>query len=163
MYDIDITKYFKSLNFETIYWGIKNNIIDTNAAVEYADVYAIAYADECSQDVINILLSKDITKEEMLILLKKASNLKALKNETKCMFVLRIIILSELQNESDNELLVKLENVYADFDYPSDMNGFIYYMPPEDGYDPSVHSDKENEYRLINKFNEFMSMWKEKI
>lgn len=163
MYDIDITKHFKSLNFETIYWGIKNDIIDTNAAVEYTDAFAVAYSDECSQDVINVLLSDDITKEEMLILLKKASGLKTLKNETKCMFVLRIIILSELQNESDDELLLKLEKVYADFDYPSDMNEFIYYMPPTDEYDPSVHSDEENKERLINKFNEFMSIYKEEI
>ena len=163
MYKIDITKHFESLNFEAIYWGIKNDIIDTNAAIEYADAYAIANTDECSQSVIEILLSEDITKEEMLMLLKKASGLKVLQSETKCMFILRILILSELQNKSSNELLLKLEKVYADFDYPSDMNDFIYDMPPEDGYDPSAHSDKENEARLINKFNEFINTWKEKI
>ena len=39
---------------------------------------------------------------------------------------------------------VEVEVIYADFDYPYEIESFIKYMPPSDGYDPSTHSQIEN-------------------
>ena len=41
--------------------------------------------------------------------------------------------------KNDEELLMKIEGVYADFGYPEDMKHLIYYMPLED-------QEKNDEY-----------------
>ncbi|MFT9820057.1 DUF2247 family protein [Lysinibacillus sp. NPDC056185] len=55
------------------------------------------------------------------------------------------------------ELLNKVTEVYADFNYPEDMDSFINYLPPKDGYNPSQYSKDENLARLINLFNDFLN------
>ena len=75
---------------------------------------------------------------------------------------LRLCLLTELQQKINKkqELLEKIAEVYADFNYTPDMEEFIYYMPAKN-YDPSRHSSQENEDRLINLFYKFLE--KEKI
>ncbi|MEK3933815.1 DUF2247 family protein [Sporosarcina sp. FSL W7-1349] len=47
------------------------------------------------------------------------------------------------------ELLNRVAEVYAVFDYPKDMESFINYLPPSDGFDPFLYTKEENEIRLI--------------
>jgi len=55
------------------------------------------------------------------------------------------------------QLLNKVTEVYADFNYPEDMESFINYLPPKDGHDSSQYSKDENVARLINLFNDFLN------
>jgi len=75
---------------------------------------------------------------------------------------LRLCLLTELQQKINKkqELLEKIAEVYADFNYTPDMEEFIYYMPAKN-YVPSRHSFQENEDRSINLFYKFLE--KEKI
>ncbi|WP_313897305.1 DUF2247 family protein [Bacillus cereus group sp. BfR-BA-01380] len=54
------------------------------------------------------------------------------------------------------ELLNKIVEVYADFDYPEDMERFINYITPRDGYNPLLYSEEEHIVRLISFFNDFL-------
>ncbi|MFM6081578.1 MAG: DUF2247 family protein, partial [Dolichospermum sp.] len=47
--------------------------------------------------------------------------------------------------------LSEIEEVYADFNYPQEMEQFIRYMPAQNGYDPSKYTQEENEKRLYQK------------
>jgi len=49
-----------------------------------------------------------------------------------------------------------VERIYADFEYPEEMSGFVRYMPPDDGYDPTRHSLEENEKRLLDRWREYL-------
>lgn len=49
-----------------------------------------------------------------------------------------------------------IEMIYSDFGYPDDMRPFIYYLPSEDGYNPSLHSEAENHERMLNNLKEFL-------
>ena len=49
-----------------------------------------------------------------------------------------------------------VEEIYADFDYPSEISDFVRYMPPGDGYDPQAHTHEENIARLYCKWREFL-------
>ncbi len=62
--------------------------------------------------------------------------------------VLRYAILASLDSNGD-ELLADIEDVYADFGYPEDMNSFIYYMPAAER-DPSPE-------KLIKRFQAFLA------
>ena len=62
--------------------------------------------------------------------------------------------------KDQNELLHRVENVYADFGYPIDMTPFIYYMPKKN--DVVIHSnEKETPIELVNKLKQFL--YEEKI
>src|SRR5699024_9980365 len=54
------------------------------------------------------------------------------------------------------ELLNQVAEVYADFNYPEDMDSFINYLEPNDGFNTSKYSKEENLMRLINLFNKFI-------
>ena len=62
--------------------------------------------------------------------------------------ILRYAMLSSL-NADGQELLEAIEEVYASFDYPSDMEPFIYYMPSTDS-DSSIAS-LVAKYRLFSE------------
>lgn len=46
--------------------------------------------------------------------------------------------------------------IYADFDYPEDMEEFISYMPIKDDYNPTEHTKEENEKRILKKVYDFL-------
>ena len=52
--------------------------------------------------------------------------------------------------------LGEVETIYADFDYPSEIENFVRYMPVTDGYDPSQHSSEENENRLFENWKKYL-------
>ncbi|HFC6348968.1 TPA: DUF2247 family protein, partial [Neisseria lactamica] len=45
---------------------------------------------------------------------------------------------------------------YADFDYPEEIESFVRYMPPKDGYIPSAHSNEENIARLYVHWERYL-------
>ncbi len=59
--------------------------------------------------------------------------------------------------------LIEVESIYADFGYPPEIEGFVYYKPATDGYDPSQHSIKENKARLFSKWEQYLSEVKQDI
>jgi hypothetical protein len=52
--------------------------------------------------------------------------------------------------------LQEVEEVYADFDYPEAMKGFVRFLPPTDGYHPELHSKEENRERLYRLWREYL-------
>ena len=77
---------------------------------------------------------------------------------------LRLCLLLELKQQIPNKrhLLEKIAKIYADFNYPEDMEEFIYYMPAKN-YDPAQYSFQENEDRLINLFYNFLEKEKSEL
>ncbi|MFV3415260.1 DUF2247 family protein [Pseudomonas nitroreducens] len=48
--------------------------------------------------------------------------------------------------------LGKVELIYEDFDFPVEIESFVRYMPPSDGYQPQQHTLKENQNRLYENW-----------
>jgi hypothetical protein len=55
---------------------------------------------------------------------------------------------------NQEELLIKVEGVYADFGYPEDMKSFIYYMPADDTIEEEDPEDARG--RLVKKLKCFL-------
>ena len=161
MYNINFDRHLNLVNWNCIYWGIKEELIDPQNATAYANKL-IEY-DSCADtpEVIELLIVDEPEKDVVLSLVESMfPDKKELQNKkSSAIRMLRFILLLEIQKNVTNnqDLLEEIENIYADFDYPSDMEGFISYMPVQcDEYDVSEHSPKENEQRLVDKFNVFM-------
>lgn len=74
------------------------------------------------------------------------------------------VILSWLwiNRENFEDPLDEVESIYTDFDYPAEMDSFIKYMPPTDGYDPSLYSYAENINRLMKNWESYLHKSAEK-
>ena len=80
-------------------------------------------------------------------------------NEETSIRILRFLVLDSIEqrNVENRVVLETVESVYVDFNYPEEMNTFISYMPIEDEeYNPSNHTQEDNERRLVEKFNMFL-------
>lgn len=155
MYSIDVDKYFGYLNWQIICWGIKNDIIDVNCAIDYAHKLVERNVAEDESLVVELFILEDADKSNVIALIEGYISLDSINTEL-CKRVLRYIILDGI-NQSGKDVLNKVEDIYSDFGYPEDMVSFISYMPTEDTeYNPSKHTKEDNEQRLVNKFNEFL-------
>lgn len=67
-----------------------------------------------------------------------------------------LVFLKKKHQKDFEELLNQIAEVYADFNYPEDMDSFINYLPSKDNLQ-SKYSKEENITRLINLFNEFLN------
>lgn len=52
--------------------------------------------------------------------------------------------------------LGEVENIYADFSYPSEITSFVRYMPATDAYRSDQHSKAENEDRLFDQWKKYL-------
>jgi hypothetical protein len=53
--------------------------------------------------------------------------------------------------------LTEVELVYADFEYPHEIASFVRFMPTTDGYDPRQFSKPENEKRLFDLWQKYLT------
>ncbi len=159
MYGIDIFDNIKMpLDWYIVYYGIKENLLDIQIARDFAlrkmegsktvsqEEQELLWEIENQLDVLEKI--EEIPKLE----LESDEKMKIAKNK------IRIATIFDLRNhEKDiNGLFQKIEMVYADFDYPVDMESFISYMPINDNYAPAEHTQEENENRLLNKLDLFI-------
>lgn len=164
---IDFDKYVALLSWHSIYLGIEKDILSPESAISYAEKIIELNPEIDAPEIIALLISENAEKDVILSLIKAIiSNTPKLKNsEESDIRLLRYILLSELkENAQDSQsLLAEIENIYADFDYPTDMESFIAYMPPSDSYNTSEHSEEENIQHLIENFDSFMTNEKQQL
>lgn len=167
MYKLKLHEYMEFLNWDSIYWGIQKDIIGVDIAILYANKLVEGNQNFDSPEIIELLIIDKPEKNIILSLIRKIiSNDKMMESTMqRSLRILRFVFLLDVQRKIKNneELLEKIENIYADFDYPPDMESFISYMPVQDSYDVSKHTEEENKQRLINKFNDFMDNEREWI
>ena len=147
MLKINFDKYAVLLSWDSIYHGIEKDILSPESAILYAEKIIELNPEIDAPEIISLLVSENTEKDVILSLIKDilSGTPKLINSEESDIRLLRYILLSELkENVQDSKrLLSEIENIYADFDYPSDMEGFIAYMPSSDFYNASEHSEKK--------------------
>jgi hypothetical protein len=163
------TNIFKKskLNYDwkTLYVGLKLGLIEYSDITNFAVEFLASHPDSNNQNIIQLAWGgNDIDYERLLENILKESNVDDLFPDSdvwqfekrKWRFGI-LIYLKRIHQDDFEELLNKVAEVYADMDYPEDMDSFINYLTPKDGYNPSLHSPEENVARLINLFNNFLN------
>ncbi|MGO5073291.1 DUF2247 family protein [Clostridium sporogenes] len=155
-------------DWRTLYVGISINLVGCNELTTYA--LKMMDDDKYEDDeFINELAwgIEDNLKGEILTKMLLKFNFDMLIPESTSWELeirkLRYVILNYLRStiEDDNELLRKVEEVYADFNYPQDMEEFIAYMPAKDN--SSTHSLEDNKKRMINNLDNFLTVEKKEV
>ena len=161
MNNINFNMCMSFLNWDSIYVGIKEDILTADSAVLYASEFVEKCSHIDSPGAIQILIEDNINKDSILPLICEIADMHkaSIKQINDAKRVLRYAFLLTLKNESANrlKLLEGAEEIYATFGYPKDMENFIPYMPANDNYDPSTHSTDENVQHLIDNFDDFMT------
>ena len=156
-----IKNNIKSLSWESIFCGIDKELICPDIAVEYAN-YSAENLLEVSAEIIELMILDIAEKDTVLSIISDFAP-KTKRCLNNCLRELRYVVLLELwQEENDKRRLSSIiDQVYSDFEYPSDMDSFVSYMPAKDGYDVSSYSEEENIAQLIENFESFMQSEKE--
>lgn len=157
-------------DWRTLYVGINMSMVRCNELTTYA--LKIMEDDKYEDDeFINELAwgIEENLKGEILTKMLLKFNFHMLTPESTSWELeiekLRYIILNYLRNtiKDDTELLKKIEEVYADFNYPQDMETFITYMPANNSYNLSANSLADNKKCMIDNLDKFLVIEKEKI
>ena len=148
-------------DWRTLYVGISVNLIECSELTIYA-LKVMENNEYKDDEFINELAwgIEDNLKGELLTKMLLKFNLDMLIPQSASWELeirkLRYAILNYLNSTIDdaNELLKKVEEVYADFNYPQEMEGFIAYMPVKDNV--AANSIEDNIKRMINSLDNFI-------
>lgn len=157
MYDLNIFDICHvRITWNDVYFGIKNGFLNLDCVRDYA-LRCIELNEDVFQEVIDLAWPN---KDELSVIeiikkiLDKEQNFNVEKASMKWQYC--IIKHLESKNLKPEELHSKLNELYADFNYPEDMEEFISYMPTKDGYNPTEHSKDENNKRILQKVADFL-------
>lgn len=141
------------LNWEDIEYGIENEYISSDIAIDHA-MHELAECEDYSQDLLDLAsLSKGEIVYPYLRELSKGS--KKLNDniviKEKWMYLILDWVYNNRNKYSDSLGIV--EEIYSDFDYPELISNFVRYMPSNEA---DLGSVELNEGRLIEIWHEYL-------
>lgn len=165
MYGIDIFDNIKmSVDWYMVYWGIKNKILNVDIAKDYV-CRKMEQDDIVSEEELELAWKSD----DLVEILENIEQIPQFQNsldenmiEAKNKIRVAIIIFLRKTENDIAKLIEKTDMVYADFDYPQDMEKFISYMPIADEYISTEHPLEDNRKYLLNKLDAFINEQVEK-
>ncbi|MEM6160100.1 DUF2247 family protein [Erwinia sp. P6884] len=144
------------LSWCDVKWGYENNLITSDVLIKKAEKNVLAGNYTNSELELSFIIPGEVNHVAHFLkdLCSELDPEDDLITKRKWLF----IVLYWLWNNRNSfeDPLAEVEMIYADFDYPSEIEGFIKYMPPSDGYDPSKHSQMENINHLMNKWKNYL-------
>lgn len=165
MYKIDI---FESINMPidwyVVYWGIKNKILSVDTAQDYA-CRKIEEGEIGSEEELELSWKVD----DLIDVLETIEKIPGFQNDmeenmekAKEKIRTAIIVFYRKTEKDVAKLFEQIEMVYANFDYPQDMENFISYMPMDDEYVSEKHSLEENRNHLLKNLDYYICEQAEK-
>ncbi|MDI3438735.1 DUF2247 family protein [Erwinia sp. V90_4] len=144
------------LSWCDIKWGCENNLITSDVPIKKAEKNVLTGSYTNPELELSFVILGEVNHVSPF--LKELCSELELKDDQMTKKKWLFIVLSWLWNNRNSfeDPLAEVEKIYADFDYPSEIEGFIKYMPPSDGYDPSKHSHMENINHLMDKWKNYL-------
>ena len=156
-----IEKNKVKIDWSLLYVALYYNYIETIEIIKYVE-QLISYDEFLDNEFIISLLWGNISdKDDILYGIKSNFVNNLVENDDEWMIEkrkLRYVILKNIiyENKNKNEKILKLvAEVYADFDYPIEMQKFVYYIPNENNNENNKSID-ENRRQLISFLLEFL-------
>lgn len=151
------------LSWRDVLWGYERQLTGWPDIVSIAEDRLLLGSDN-PMEIELAFLGKSETQQVgdlLRVLAKNEPNDAGSASDKKWLFLMLVWLFENRDAVSDP--LHEIEGIYADFDYPPEIEGFVSYMPVTDGYDPSQHSIEENKARLFSKWEQYLSETREAI
>lgn len=139
-----------------IKWGYEKGFIGLESIIKHAE--HMCSLDQASQIELELSFKTkmDIHEIESITEYLSASCINPDESITKEKWLYLVLSWVLFNKVNYSKPLEVVESIYADFDYPESIESFIGYMPANDGYDPSIHSDTENKERLFKNWEKYL-------
>lgn len=151
-----------NINIETIIIGFNQGILSEQDIENIATKYLEENLKSPVNEIIELAWG-NLEKYKIIILLeeiKKRTEISFDKNlEMKKWRFSKLIKINEMYK--GEELLEKIAELYAEFNYPEDMENLIYYMPPKKSVKNKSNKKVNSNKNLFVRFSEFLEMEKE--
>lgn len=143
-----------SLLWSDILWGYNNRYLGWVDVVNFAKEQLV---DEKQNELIAEL--SEITKSTVYKIKPLLEALSYQTAEADCSRKWLYIVLKDifLRKNEFKDPLGEVEKIYEDFEYPDEIESFVRYMPPTDGYDAEKHLHEENITRLYYNWEKFLN------
>ncbi|MCO4852536.1 DUF2247 family protein [Bacillus vallismortis] len=149
-------------DWKTLYVGLKQEWINKIEVMNYAVEFMMEHPNVQQEEILELAWGdKDNIEETILNIIRVEIDSFYAVEKRKWRYVIFLEI--KLKYTNHVELLSKLAEVYADMNYPEDMEGFIYYQPSNDAGNRHLHSYEKNINRLCNLFQDFLVKEKQYI
>jgi hypothetical protein len=140
-----------SLSWRDASWAISEHIVAPSFAVELANAWA---QDRPGEEAVLELAARDVDEPVLDLvtqLAQREPDVDITQQRAKWAFVLLEWLF--LHRERFLDPLAIVERIYADFEYPEDVETFVRYMPMQ-GEDPG--SRERNEQRLYERWSQYL-------
>lgn len=144
------------LCWRDVLWGYERKLVDWKFVVEIADFYVSnGSANPLEVDLI-FLGELDIQEIEIKLhfLVEQEEELLGLDSKKKWLFIALKWLFENKDRVADP--LGEVEMIYEDFDFPLEIESFVRYMPPQDGYKPEEHTAQENIERIFCNWQSYL-------
>lgn len=159
MYGIDIFDRIKMpLDWATVYCGINGNLLEIDIAHEFV-CRKLELGEKMSEDELELSWNS-YNRLDVLQQIEKILNMQGNVDENikKATDKIRTAIIIYVRDTEKDiiRLLEQIAIIYADFDYPADMEEFIHYMPANGEYVFPDNNYKKNRNYLLSKLDAFI-------
>ncbi|MEN4922750.1 DUF2247 family protein [Achromobacter spanius] len=144
------------LCWRDIVWGYERKLVDLKFIVYVAEFHVSNGSDNPLEVEIICLDEFDVEEIEKKLnsLADQEGPTHALDSQKKWLFIALKWLFDNKDNVSDPLGLVEL--IYEDFDFPEELENFVRYMPPQDGYRPEEHSQQQNMERIFYNWHSYL-------
>lgn len=141
--------------WKDVLWAYQVGLVNQDFVVGLADKHLIS-GSYCDLELDLALMDNVRDIEESLISLASEEDCGLITMDSKSKWIFVAIKWIFENRECVQDPLGEVERVYADFDYPGELEGLVRYMPCSDGYRPEDHSSAENQERLYHLWGAYV-------
>jgi len=145
------------LGWRDVLWGYRRELVSWEFVVGFAE-FCVSNGSACTQEIDMVCLGlTDIQEIEAKLcsLAESETDILEVGPKEKWLYVGLKWLFEHKYDVADPLGLVEL--MYEDFDFPVEMECFVRYMPPLDGYNPKEYSDDQNLDRIFLNWNDYLA------
>jgi hypothetical protein len=146
------------LQWSDVVWGIENGIFTWKDVRNFA-LHRMTDPRSTTFDIENSIasLDKNEASEMMDLARDAASNASPVTTRQEQERWLFLLLKWAYENRSSIPYpLGVVDELYAEFGYPENMESFVAFLPPKDGWEPMKHTATENENRLLTNWETYL-------
>ncbi|WP_085990935.1 DUF2247 family protein [Oceanobacillus senegalensis] len=159
MNDLKIFERYKvDYNWATLLVGLELERLNVKEVAKYAEMLICSNPQITNENMIELAWTKTDRKEVVGLLQQLLKNINVeydFQNEKRKWRYCLLMKLKEVE-EDKKILLEKVAQIYSDFHYPEDMEGFIYYLEPKEELSQEKKAQTEYLENLIENLHKFL-------